>query len=108
MAREEAERFTILFPIKIVLNSFPGFSIHFNTSVALLSPSSARERILCRFVVVSAVSAEEKNADSINKIIKNTNCIEVLGSKLSSPNLLFVLELFSILLEGNSSVKHLG
>jgi hypothetical protein len=73
VASEEAERFTILLPIKIVLSNLPGWSINFNTSAARLLPSSDKARILCLLTVVKAVSAEEKNPDKINKIIKNIN-----------------------------------
>ncbi len=73
VAREEAERFTILFPIKIVLKSLPGLSMSFNTVSALLSPSSLKALILCRFTVVNAVSAEEKKAERQSSNSKNIN-----------------------------------
>ena len=63
VAMEEAEMFTILFPIKIALNSFPGSSMTLESMMARESPSSTRARTRSLLTVVSAVSAEEKNAD---------------------------------------------
>ena len=68
VAMEDAERLTILFPIKIALNILPESSVTLSTHAAREFPSSARERI--RFTVVSAVSAEEKNAESKSRMIK--------------------------------------
>ena len=70
VAMEDAERLTILFPIKIALNILPESSVTLSTRAAREFPSSARERIRIRFTVVSAVSAEEKNAESKSRMIK--------------------------------------
>ena len=70
VAMEDAERLTILFPIKIALNILPESSVTLSTHAAREFPSSARERIRIRFTVVSAVSAEEKNAESKSRMIK--------------------------------------
>ena len=70
VAREDAERFTMLFPIKMALNNLPESSVIARTCFARLSPASARERRRILFTVVSAVSAEEKNADKISKMAR--------------------------------------
>ena len=67
---EDAERFTTLLQTSIVLNILWGDSINFKTTEAFLSFSSASARMRSLFVVVSAVSMEEKNADKIIKIMK--------------------------------------
>ena len=84
VAMEDAEIFTMLFPIKIALNSFPGASITFASTMARSSPSSTSARTRSLLTVVSAVSAEEKNADNANKITKTTNCMASLGPKINS------------------------
>lgn len=66
---EDAERFTILFPIRMADNIFPGFPVTCNTRAARLSPLSARVRIRIWFTVVRAVSDDEKNADRHSRII---------------------------------------
>ena len=81
----EAEMFTILFPINMALKSFAGLSVIFNTFFAGLLPSSALERSLILLTDVSAVSDEEKNAESKSKIIIITRIIQGLPSKKSSP-----------------------
>ena len=81
----EAEMFTILFPINMALKSFAGLSVTFNTFFADLLPSSALARSLILLTDVSAVSDEEKNAESISKIIIITRIIQGLPSKKSSP-----------------------
>ena len=50
------------------LDTLPESSVIARTVLARLFPSSARVRILILLTVVSAVSADEKNADSNNKI----------------------------------------
>ena len=67
---EEAERLTMLFPIKMALSILPESSVMRSTRSARLSPSSARVRIRILFTVVRAVSAEEKNAERKIKTIK--------------------------------------
>lgn len=58
---------TMLFPTRIALNSLLEFSVTFNTLLAFLFPSSARERSFRWLTVVSAVSEEEKKAESASK-----------------------------------------
>ena len=77
VAREDADRLTILLPIRIVLRSFPGFSIIFNKVFAFLFPSSAKDMIRILLTVVMAVSAEEKNAESK---INSSNTISCMAS----------------------------
>ena len=60
----------MLFPIKMALNNLPESSVMARTRFARLSPASARERRRILFTVVSAVSAEEKNADKISKMAR--------------------------------------
>ena len=68
----------------MALNSFPGSSMTFESVLARASPSSTRARTRSLLTVVSAVSAEEKNADNANKITKTTNCMASLGPKINS------------------------
>ena len=75
MVSDAAERFTMLLPISIAVSIFEESSVIFNTIFAFLLPSSARLRIRIRFTVVSAVSAEEKKADSANSTISTINCV---------------------------------
>ena len=72
---EEAVRFTTLLPTRIALSILPWSSRTFVSVTALLSPASARFLIRILFTVVSAVSAEEKNADNPINRIKISNCI---------------------------------
>ena len=60
----------MLFPIKIALSSFVGFSINFITRLAFLTFSSANDLSLILFTVVRQVSAEEKKAEHANRINK--------------------------------------
>jgi hypothetical protein len=89
VAMEDAEILTMLFPIKMVLNSFCEFSFSFNTLSAFLLPSSANALILWTLTVVSAVSAEEKNAERITNRISDTARPMELESK--SHHLLFFI-----------------
>ena len=66
---------TILLPINMALNILPELSVIFKTVFARLLPSSARLRIRILLTVVSAVSADEKKAESINRIIKIISCV---------------------------------
>ena len=66
VVRLDAERFTMLFPIRIALNILPESAVIFKTLAAFGFPSSANVRIRIWFTVVSAVSAEEKKAGSSN------------------------------------------
>ena len=70
----------MLLPIKIALNILPELSVIFNTILARLLPSSAKERIRILFTVVKAVSADEKNADNPSSINNTTICMAALGS----------------------------
>lgn len=69
----DAERFTTLLPIKMALSILPESSVTFNARAARLLPSSASVRIRMRLKVVKEVSAEEKNAESSNKITSMAN-----------------------------------
>ena len=79
--REDADRFTILFPMRIALSILLCCSITFDKTTAFSIPDSARVLTLILFTVVSAVSDDEKNADNANKIIKISNCMTSLESK---------------------------
>ena len=79
----EAERFTILFPIKIAESILSVFAVISKTFSALLSPFSAKFLILNLFEVMRAVSADEKNAEADNNNTKMTNCNMSLVSKIS-------------------------
>lgn len=70
VAIEDAEIFTMLFPIKIVLKSFGESAVNFSTRLARLLPVSAKLRILILLMVVKAVSADEKKAESAIKITR--------------------------------------
>ena len=72
---------TILFPIRIALSILPELSITLPTVIALLLPSSIRERILILLTIVKAVSADEKNADNNNKMIIIIICAILSVSK---------------------------
>ena len=72
--REDAEMFTILLPIKMALSILEvWFSVISRTIAARLFPSSARARRRILFTVVSAVSFDEKNAESIRRMISMIN-----------------------------------
>ena len=73
VARDDADRFTTLFPINIADSIFAESSVTRRTHCARVSPSSAIVFILILLTVVSAVSADEKNADKSNKTTKITN-----------------------------------
>ena len=81
VARDDADRFTILLPIKIALSILPELSVMRSTHAALLSPSSASARMRIRFAVVRAVSAEEKKADKQSRITNTAICNMELVSK---------------------------
>ena len=81
VVREEAERFTILLPIKTALKSLPGFSMSRLTVLAVLFPSSSRLRIRILLTVVSAVSADEKKADNSTRIKRIMSCVTASASK---------------------------
>ncbi len=70
VASEDADRFTMLLPIKIAESIFPELFVMRRTVAARLFPSSARVRIRMRLTVIKAVSADEKNAESISKSTK--------------------------------------
>ena len=81
--RADADRFTILFPIKIAESILSVFAVISKTFSALLSPFSAKFLILNLFEVMRAVSADEKNAEADNNNTKMTNCNMSLVSKIS-------------------------
>jgi hypothetical protein len=85
VAKEDAERFTILLPIKIADSIFLGVDTTFKTLAAFLLPSSAMVFNLILFTVVSAVSADEKKADSASNTNRTINLINVELSKCKSP-----------------------
>ena len=86
VAREDADRFTILLPIRIADNILLESFVIFKTHSARASPSSANDLILILLTVVNAVSAEEKNADNSNSKSKNTNCnIETVSNEIITP-----------------------
>ena len=69
VAREEAEMFTMLFPMRIALRSLGvWFSRISRAMAARLFPSSARERRRILFTDISAVSLDEKKADNASRI----------------------------------------
>ena len=73
----------MLLQISTALSILEGSSINFKTRFAALLFSSAKERIRILFTVVNAVSAEEKYADNMSKIISIFTAS--LGPKSSSP-----------------------
>ena len=77
---EDADRLTTLLHINTELNILLGSSISFATVLARLLPSSARLRIFILLTVVRAVSAEEKNDESIS----NTAIIIIVATSLGS------------------------
>lgn len=81
VVREEAVKFTMLFPIKIALSNLEGLSISFCTVFAFRFPSSASDFIFSLFTVVKAVSADEKKADIKSKHSIIISCGTSLGSK---------------------------
>ena len=77
---EDAERFTILFPTRIVVNILLGFSSISDRIFAFLFPSSFNILTRTLLIVVMAVSADEKNADNKSKQQRVTNNIMFMGS----------------------------
>jgi hypothetical protein len=73
VVRADAEIFTILFPINIVLISLLLSSVIFKTFRARLFPLSDIALSVYLFTVVRAVSADEKNPDKNKRIIKIIN-----------------------------------
>ena len=87
VAREDADKLTILLPIKIALNILPESSVILSTRSACLFPSSAKVLIRIRFAVTRAVSAEEKKADRAIRIINAIIWTMSLVSNFYSPHL---------------------
>lgn len=77
---EDADRLTMLLPIKMALNILPESSVISITFFARLLPSSAKERMRILLTVVSDVSAEEKNPEKNSKMIKIIICVATLES----------------------------
>ena len=75
----------MLLQISTALSILEGYSINFKTRFAALLFSSAKERMRILFTVVNAVSAEEKYADNMSKIIIISIFTASLGPKSSSP-----------------------
>ena len=80
VAREEAEIFTILFPIRMAESIFTESSCIFVSILARLCPSSDKERIRILLTVVRDVSADEKKADNNSSKSKAIACIIVVES----------------------------
>ena len=74
VARDEAEIFTILLPIRIALNIFGWLSSTFIKVWALLKPASARFLTRILLTAIIAVSDDEKNADNANSPITMSIC----------------------------------
>ena len=68
VSMEDADKFTTLFPIKMALSILLLFSRSRITHRACLFPLSASVRMRILLTVVSAVSEEEKKAESPSKI----------------------------------------
>ncbi len=83
----------MLLPIRIALSILPESSVIFNTVFARLLPSSARLRIRILFTVVKAVSADEKNAESISNINRIISCVASPESNYKSSPFLNLLDL---------------
>ena len=96
VVREEADRFTMLLPIRMALSIFSESEIRASTLFALRFPPSDRALIRCRFTVVRAVSAEEKKADKASNSISIIICRMESGSKTSSPFVSWFLSLYII------------
>ena len=82
---EDADRFTMLFPIRIAESIFPESFVMRRTRSAFLSPFSESVRIRILFTVVNAVSEEEKNEESASSTSKLIICAISPASKIISP-----------------------
>jgi hypothetical protein len=91
VAREEAEIFTRLLPIRIALSIFCGCSMIFSIVWALLFPSSARDRMRILLAVVIAVSAEEKKAERRSRSSSTDISVMSAVDKTSSPLMIRVM-----------------
>ena len=78
---DDAERLTMLLPIRMAESIFGEFSVTLSTFLAFVLPASARVLIRILFTVVRAVSEDEKNAESANSINKNIICDMSSASK---------------------------
>ena len=81
VAREEADRLTILLPIRMAESILPESSVTRRTLSARLLPDSDRVRMRILLTVVRAVSDDEKNAESSSKSIKIISCTMSPGVK---------------------------
>ena len=75
VATEEADRLTILLPIRMALSILPYWSKMASTRMAPLWSSSAKVRSRTRLTVEKAVSAEEKKADKNTSTPSETSCM---------------------------------
>ena len=82
VARDEAERFTMLFPINIAESIFLGRPTTLRAIAAFLLLSSAMVFSLILLTVVRAVSADEKKAERANKTNNTNNLINRCVSNL--------------------------
>lgn len=73
VARDAAKMFTILFPIKIAISILSGLSLSWWSALAQLLFSLRNAEVLCGGTAINAVSLEEKNPESTNKIRNHTN-----------------------------------
>ncbi len=84
----------MLLQISTALSILEGSSINFKTRFAALLFSSAKERMRILFTVVNAVSAEEKYADNMSKIIIISIFTASLGQVLISFCIRVVMDYF--------------
>ena len=70
VARDDADRLTMLLPIRMAESILPESSVTLSTLSARLLPASDKVRRRILFTVVSAVSADEKNAESRSNTTK--------------------------------------
>ena len=94
VAREDADRLTILFPISIAESILSGFSVRIITFIALLLPCSDNVLILILLTVLSAVSDAEKKADKPSSIARTNICIASEPSTYTSMCLFLIVNCF--------------
>lgn len=89
VAREDAEMLIMLLPISTALSILDDLPNIFSTIWAFLFPFSHSVLMRMWLTVVNAVSADEKNPDSSNKINKIISWIMSPESKYITPILSF-------------------